>query len=414
MKDSPAVRIMDIEHERVGARPVLSVVIPTRARYKTLRVIVEYLLSWASSDFELIIEDNTDDTGEFDDIIARYSGDARFRYVHFRGSRSMVENCEAAVARAHGEVLTLIGDDDLVTRHCIDAARWMVDNEIEALVCEVAGYTWPDMEHAVTINRGFNGKLVVPEAHGSVRNVGASVVLDALARSGAQQLGFAPRIYQALVQRKAVDRVTADVGSRFPGPVPDMSSAIALCKHARSCKSTDVPLIVAGQSRSSMSGQNSVRKHQGDIRSEKSLPADAAERWDPRIPRYWSAPTIWAETALKAAERTGQWNFIERFSFARVYAACLAYNDRRYFPLVSDAMRYGGMARALLLAPKVAWFLGAITWQRALNLAKKVVVGFPGETFEDVALATKRIERLIDEGGLMKKMIQNYSGSGQS
>lgn len=393
--------------------PVLSVVIPTRNRYKTLRTVVDQLLAWSSDDFEIVVEDNTDDNSGFVDVLERHSRDARLRYAHFTGSRSMVENCEAAVSRARGEVLTVIGDDDLVARQCIDAARWMVDNDIDTLVSGVAGYTWPDMEHAVSINSGSNGKLVVPGASGSIGRPDPRKLLRALSLSGAQRLGEAPRLYQALARRSVLQRIVADIGVCFPGPVPDMSSAIALGKHARACAVTDVPLIVSGQSRSSMSGQNSVRKHQGDIRSEKSLPADAAERWDPRIPRYWSAPTIWAETALKAAERTGQWNFIERFSFARVYAACLAYNDRRYFPLVSDAMRHGGMARALLLAPRVAWFLGAITWQRALNLARKVVVGFPGETFEDVALATERVERLIDEGGLMKKMIQNYSGRGQ-
>lgn len=404
---------MGINLVGVEVAPTLSIVIPTRNRYNTLRVVIAYLLSWKSNDFEVVVEDNTDDSSELADFVLLHSADPRFSYAHSPAPRSMVENCERAVRRAKGKVLTVIGDDDSVTECAVDAACWMMSSEIEALVCGVSLYTWPDMEHAIAINRGYNGKLIVGPSRGDVKIVDARGVLDKVARSGAQNLTQAPRLYQALVQREVVERIFADIGTCFPGPVPDMSSAIALCKYARRCAVTDIPLIVAGQSRSSMSGRNSVRKHQGDIRGEESLPADVAEHWDRRIPRYWSAPTIWAETALKAAEQTGQVRFEEKFSFARVYAACIAYNDRRYLPLVSDAMRHSGALGALLLAPRVGWYLGVITWQRAVNLGRKFFFGFPGEPFEDVALATKRVEQMIDESGLLKKMLRNSIRRGQ-
>lgn len=149
--------------------PILSIVVPTRNRHRTLRVVVDYLLSWDSADFELVVEDNSDDGSGFAEVQARHADDLRLRYIHYAGRRSMVQNCEAAVARATGRVLTLIGDDDVVVPQSIEAAHWMERERIDALICGVAGYTWPDMEHAIAINRGYNGKLVCPNARGADR-----------------------------------------------------------------------------------------------------------------------------------------------------------------------------------------------------------------------------------------------------
>jgi hypothetical protein len=387
------------------AGPLLSIVVPTRNRYPTLKVIVGQFLSWESQDFELVIEDNSDDTSGIAALLVRYQSDQRLRYLHHEGPRSAIENCDAAIARADGQVLTFIGDDDSVTQHCIQAARWMIDSGVEALICGVAGYTWPDMEHAVAINKLYNGKLAAFEAIAMTRPVQISLELDALAEAGAQRMGMVPRLYQALVQKAALDRLKEGLGTYFPGPVPDMANAVSLSKYLNNCYYTDVPLVVAGQSKNSMSGKNSVRKHQGDLLKEKSLPADTAERWDPRIPRYWSAPTIWAEAAIKGAEATQQIDFLKSFSFARVYANCFAFNERIYYPLIIDAMRQNGKLAMVVLWPRVLWYLGLKTVERAINLAKKMAFGVSGWHFQDVADATRHVESVIKEDQLMAGLL---------
>jgi hypothetical protein len=389
--------------------PVLSIVVPTRNRYDTLKVIVERFLAWKSQDFELVVEDNSDAHEGLARFLKRHAGDKRLSYNHYAGRRSMVENCEAAIARCRGAVITLIGDDDAIAVQSIDAAQWMVDQEIDALVCCVAGYTWPDMEHAVAINNGYNGKLVMPKAKGIANRIDIPRELDSLARAGAQSLGRLPRLYHAFVRRTVIERLVAQVGRCFPGPVPDMASCVALARHHGTSVFTDVPFVVSGQSRSSMSGRNSVRKHQGEIRNEKTLPDDTVDRWDPRIPRYWSAPTIWAETALKAAQATGDTAFVQRFSFARVYASCLAFNNHAYWPHVIRAMWHGGRLGVIAITPVVLLLLLVITCKRSITLARKFVVGIPGQAFEDIAQATNAVEAVIAREGLFQKMTQGYS-----
>lgn len=398
-----------------GSEPLLSIIVPTRNRYATLGVIVEQFLSWGTNDFELIIEDNSDDSGPFSSVLEKYGADPRLRYRHESKPLAATENCDAAVARATGKVLTFIGDDDSVTRHCLEAAKWMVECDIEALVCGVAAYTWPDMEHAIAINNAYNGKLAAFEAAAKTRRVDVASELDHLARSGAQTMRKVPRLYQALVQRVVLDRLKADIGTYFPGPVPDMANAVSLSSHVRNCYHTEVPLVVAGQSKNSMSGKNSVRKHQGDLLLEQSLPENTAEHWDPRIPRFWSAPTIWAEAAIKGAQATQQGRFLRRFSFARVYANCFAFNDRIYYPVILDAMRehgrQNGAVTMVLLVPHVAWLVGLKTAERAFNLLKKFVFGIPGRTFSNVADATRYVESLIDEQQLMTGLMQSHANA---
>jgi hypothetical protein len=388
----------------------LSIVVPTRNRHATLTVIVDQFLSWSSQAFELVVEDNSDDLGAFAVVLERHSGDPRLRYHFHPASRSMVDNCEAAVARARGQVLSLIGDDDSVTQQCIEVARWMVEQDVEALVCGVAHYTWPDMVHAVSINQGYNGKLILPEVVGITRPVDVAAEFRALARTGAQRLGLVPRLYHSLVQKKLLDRAAADTGVCFPGPVPDMSNAVALAKHVKNCFFTDVPLVVSGQSRNSMSGRNSVRQHQGEIRKERSLPAHTADMWDPCIPHYWSGPTVWAEAAVKAAEATKQQQFRSDFSFASVYAACFIYNDRTYYPLIFKAMLHGGWGRALAMSPSLLWHLGSTAVRRARTLLKKIFFGFPEELFPDVAKATAKLEQFIEQQKLVDKILRETKG----
>jgi len=392
--------------------PLLSVVIPTRNRLPTLAIVVEQLLSWCADELEVVVEDNSDDPGDFAPIQRRHSANPRLSYQYHSGRRSAVENCDAAVARARGQVMIMIGDDDSITRHCIQAAKWMVENEIDALVCHVGSYTWPDMEHAVGVNNAYNGKLVRLNVSGVTHQLDIDAELMRLARSGAQKLGSMPRVYQSLVQRRIVERLRETVGTCFPGPVPDMANAVSMSKFINCCYYTDIPLIISGQSKNSMSGRNSVRKHQGEIAKEKSLPDAAAANWDRRVPRYWSAPTIWAEAAIKGAEATRQGFFIEEFSFAKVYANCLVFNDVKYYPEVARAVGQGG-GSVLALVPQVVWFVGVKTVERAFALIKKLVAGVPGDSFENVAEAAKHLEAVIEERGFVKRLLQVRVGQSE-
>lgn len=382
------------------ARPILSIVIPSRNRYRTLGVLVRHILAWNEKDIELVVQDNSTDTSEFQPALNEFRLDPRFSYEHIEGSLSAIENCDFAISRATGEYICFLGDDDGIISQAVWAARWMKEKGADSLLCQKPFYTWPDVKHAVSINALYNGALVCKPINILIDTYDAAEETRRVFRNGAQDMLRIPRAYHGIVSHEALQKVQEATGSYFPGPVPDMANAVALSKFIHRAYWTDLPLITSGQSANSMAGRNAVRQHQGEIGQIPSLPKSTAERWDMRVPFYWSAPTIWAEAALKAAAAVNLTELPAEFGFSKLYAGCIAFNDRRYIPRVFKAMGTHGSLFFVTRLPVVAWNVGLITLRRFRVLIKKHLHGVKGSHYEDIGQAMKSLElnpALIDQ-----------------
>lgn len=395
----------------MSANPTLSVVIPTKNRPATLAVVVDQLLAWPDQGLELVVEDNSDEQSLCAPILARHAHDPRLCW-HWDGSvRSAIENCDAAVSRASGAVVCFIGDDDAVTRQAMIAAQWMVDNDVEAMIFASGAYIWPDVQNAVRVNDDYSGRLAPLKGTGELRKIDVSAALAAVARAGALTMAHLPRLYHGLVRRDVLTRMHEQLGTYFPGPVPDMSNAVGLTAFTNRVWYADMPLVLSGQSAVSMGGRNARRDHQGSIRAEASLPANTLENWDRRIPQYWSGPTIWSQAALQAAQRIGQHDFLARFAFARVYAACLSYNRKQFRKDVADAIRQHPARRRAGLYAAVSTEMIRIAGMRAKVLLPKLLHVGRGSPHEDVGSAVREVERFIDTQQLMSAF--HRTGDGQ-
>lgn len=352
---------------------VLSIVVPTRERYRTLIFLIERTLEWQRSDFELVIQDNSLDNKPIQRLLSRYRDDERLRYFHDPVPVSAPENCERAVAKARGQIVTFVGDDDCVSAHAIVAARWMTSNAIDAIVAPTAQYTWPDSTHAATINNRFNGKLILPHFDGSVKELDHRAELLEAARLGAGGIRSIPRLYHGLVKRDRLTELKSVVGRYFPGPIPDMPNAVALSRFLKKTVAVQIPLIVSGQSPQSMSGQNALRKHQGEISSNVALPVDTEARWDARLPRYWSGPNIWAEGMLKGAQNSGQSEVEQNFNFNWVYARNFVYTKRHFYPRIVEALRRNGDWYAIRQIPVIGLMIIQLIFERAKVYAGKLM-----------------------------------------
>ena len=256
--------------------PLLSIVIPTKDRPETLLVLVKHLLSWSigADDYEIVVEDNSGNNDIFLSEIGQQLQDQRLRYNHSNDRRSAVANCDAAISRASGQVITFIGDDDGIVPSALIAAKWMVKEGVQALVVQASGYTWPDMQHAHAINYKLNGQYIEGPMAADLIRIDVKQELVKTMKCGAQSIQLMPRVYHSLVQKKTLMELRNLAGTFFPGPIPDMSNAVGLCSFANNVYHTSIPIIVSGQSRKSMSGRNSTRDHQGKLEDEPSLSAD--------------------------------------------------------------------------------------------------------------------------------------------
>ena len=353
---------------------ILSIVIPTKNRYDTLNILVQTILNWGEIGYEVIVQDNSKDNSLFLPILNQYKGDKRLKYYHTQRELSAIENCDLAAINANGKFLCFIGDDDGIVEQSIIACKWMENNNVDVLCCKKAGYIWPDMEYAININKTYNGKLQFYPIRGILLSIDAEVEYIKVLKSGGQELYNIPRLYHGFVAKKALNALYKKTSSYFPGPVPDMSNAIGLVPFVTKCYYTDIPLVISGHSKKSMSGRNAVRQHQGEVMSEKSIPVEAHKLWSNRVPLYWSVPTIWAEAAIKAVERVGRKDDLIIFNYTKLYAYCFAFSSWRYYIRIFKSMKYNYKGvKYLTQSFLVGFFIFTISCNRAMSLFLKII-----------------------------------------
>lgn len=151
--------------------PILSIVVPTKNRYRTLRVLIEAILNWKAQDFELIIQDNSVNNSEILESIVGFRTDKRLKYFYEPKSLTLVENCELAIEKTNGEYICFIGDDDGLVEETTEICKWLKANEIESASFRKASYLWPDVEERLKGNSSLTGILHIPLAKGKVQLV---------------------------------------------------------------------------------------------------------------------------------------------------------------------------------------------------------------------------------------------------
>ncbi|KGE14283.1 glycosyltransferase family 2 protein [Sphingobacterium deserti] len=303
-------------------KPLLSIVIPTKNRYRTLVNLVEHLLDWPSREFEVVVQDNSDMImdAEFEVLLERK--DDRLCYFHVKDPLSAIENCEFAIGNAKGEYTCFLGDDDGLIRQTLEVVKWMKDNEVDSLTCKHANYFWPDYRLKDRgAQQSLAGTLSYTNRSGSIQKLDPIAELINILQQGALVMSKIPRVYHGVVAKSALEQVKAITGSYFPGPVPDMTSSVGLSFVVKNHYYLDYPLIVAGASRNSMAGRGGLGEAHGQVEKEKSIPSEALESWSKEIPLYWAPNTIWPEGAMQSLKRLKKEEYIKYMDFNKVYYA---------------------------------------------------------------------------------------------
>lgn len=309
---------MTLQH----SSPLLSIAIPTKNRYEYLIPCLRTLITLKQKfdSIEIVVQDNNSDNDQFLEFLN--SNSRYISYHHTPESISVVDNCDLAIANCTGEFICFIGDDDSVPDAIVDVCRWMHDNDIESCLGTIARFNWPDMQF---LRHQFkNLSIPGPKRYTGPRDV--NTIRNTVLRKGGIEMMDLPKVYHAIVSRKALLRLKQTCGSFFPGPSPDMANAIGLTLILKNHIIIDTPVIVSGFSFKSTGGQGSRGAHHGRIEDISHLPKDTAAQWDERIPRYWTAETIYAESILKAITRCGFNQYTDLFNFPALYAAIAMYH----------------------------------------------------------------------------------------
>lgn len=277
--------------------PLLSICIPTKNRYKTLFPVIESFIAYIEgSNYEIIIQDNSDDNKEVLMQIEKI-GSSLIKYFYKSGSISVSENTHLAISNAKGCYVTLIGDDDLVSPYILDVVQEMDKKGIESLIYNKGNYYWKDVDIIKKYAFNHRDSLTIPKnISKNYQRVDIEKELDNLLYNAVGRDNGCPQLYHGVVKKTSLERIYQKYGTFVPGPSPDMTLGIALALTINNCFYINYPVTITGASKKSAAGMGTKGKHIGKIEEIPWLPKDLIENWDVRIPRIWTAATIYAQS----------------------------------------------------------------------------------------------------------------------
>lgn len=290
--------------------PLLSIVVPTKNRYTYLYHLIELIKSFESNEIELVIQDNSDDNSEFCKFVSR-SGLDWLKYFYCPEKLTSIENFDRGILNCTGEFICFIGDDDGVTRYIIDCARWMKNNNIEAVRGAKTYYYWPEVIHKGLITCETSNKVI--EFLNPIEE------LKHILKEGCQFLENIPVTYAGMVKREVLDKIFSNYGTYFPGGASaDIANGVALCFYVKRYAKIHIPIIITGTSK--QTGGSINRSKPLSFSEVPFISPFVAMNWEGNLPQYWLGPLVWPESAVKSLRALGKESFILELDYNKVMA----------------------------------------------------------------------------------------------
>lgn len=306
-------------------RPLLSIVIPTKNRYSTLTNLVEKLLDWDSNDYEVIVQDNSEDNTSIKDFLLNHSNDSRLKYFHNINHVTVCQNSEDAIDNSTGEYICFLGDDDGIIKQSLDVVKWMKKNDVDSLNCKQGTYCWPEFRYKHYGKRkSLAGMLIYHSHNGDLYSQDAVSGLNSLLENGCLSLNGITRLYHGIVSRDILNLLKEKTGTYFPGAIADMSSAVGLVFFAKKHYYLNFPLIISGASGASYAGKGAKKNNHTSFEHQPWFAKETIEEWSDKLPKRIVAQTVWPDAAMSALKRVGHADLISKMNFPIIYAEYLS------------------------------------------------------------------------------------------
>lgn len=300
----------------------LSIIIPTKDRYKYLLPLIELIDSYNLISSEIVIEDNSYDNSPIRHFLDTHRFTIPIVYNQTPTQLSICDNIDNAIKHSHGRYVTVIGDDDAVTLLIGQYVDWMEENGVDSMrqkreLC----YKWP----AYTDNTGttLGGSLTFEELSRGNEEVDTPDAARNVVQRGIMTLGKMPCVYQGIVKRATLDKLIAIGGTYFPGPSPDMGNAMALSFIVDKHVVTSIPVIISGGSEYQGGKSKKIKKWVQPLENIPFISEEAKKAWDKRIPYFWCGHTVWPESGIKGLEYVGQQDLLNHMDWEMLLAKCL-------------------------------------------------------------------------------------------
>ncbi|WP_419237889.1 glycosyltransferase family 2 protein [Photobacterium leiognathi subsp. mandapamensis] len=296
---------------------ILSIVIPTHERHEYIFPFIKAISS-ISDMVELVISD----TSQNNKILEHYNNNLPpfIKLVRPGVGKTVVDNFNAGLSAATGDYITFIGDDDFVSNEIISVVYWAKRNNVETVGFTFpVEYFWPCFEHR-RYKSSMSGILRIKEYSGRVSKLSPIKEFNhSFNDLGRGVLGM-PRAYAGIISRELANRIVNKHEYLFGGVSPDIYSSTLLSHYSKKSYLIDYPIIIPGASGKSTSGDSAKGKHIGGLTENNHLSLFKNLIWDKKVPEFYSVPTVWGYSQLKAIEKIdGHYDNKKLYS---LYAKC--------------------------------------------------------------------------------------------
>jgi glycosyltransferase involved in cell wall biosynthesis len=309
---------------------LISVVVPTKNRYKYLKYLIALIDSFKLAELELVIQDNSDNNSEILEYLKKFENE-NIRYFYTNEKLSMSGNADKAVLNSSGEYVCFIGDDDGICRNIIDCVKWMRTNGIDTLRTSLTMFTWDDYNKSRYRNN-LSQTLRFQKASPKYSFVDPIKELEYCLSIGFQNLGNMPLLYNGIVKREILEKVYQIGKTYFPGGSPDISNGVALCFYSKSHAIVNIPIVISGTSL--MTGGGILRKkgRTTNLEDVDFISQLVKENWEANIPRIWSGRLAWPESGIKALKYVKQEYLLKKMNYNYMFAS-FSFYYKKYFPV---------------------------------------------------------------------------------
>lgn len=371
-------------------KPLLSIVVPTKDRYKYLKHLIQLIRSYNSDEWEIIVQDNTFDNTEIVDFLKElnYSG---CKYFHEEHQLPMATNADKAIIHSEGEYICFLGDDDGICPNAIEYCKLLKKDGIEAMRSNLAIYKWPD---AIASSAEEGGLLFLKKASKKISIDSSADALSDVIKRGFVDRGNLPSVYHGIVSRAALNRVYAKCGTFFPGQSPDISNGIAMSLIIDRFLMVDDYVTISGASKYHGGATIGMHKKYPQIKDMVWFRPDAERVWDERLPKIAVGSIIWAESSIETLHEMGRSDLVESVDFENIYKFFSIY----YYPLRKMAYALASSPYKLRVEANVG-MLKRLWGAGIRRLSKKLGLKPKGVTLEaNIGDINECVRRLSNEG----------------
>lgn len=306
----------------------ISVVVPTKNRYKYLKKLIDLVIGFDTDEIELVIQDNSDNNQEILEFLNSISY-PWLKYYYCDDNLTSIENFDLAINHTTGDYVCFIGDDDGVVRNIVDCAKWMKANNIEALRPATSTYEWPEC--------GRNGYLTVDGRFKILEYLNPVKELVKILKNGCLTLGNIPVLYTGVVKQSVLIDIFNDHKTYFPGGASaDVANGVALCFYVKRYVKLNVPITITGTSKKTGGVKN--RRLFIPFSELPFISSQVGPNWEGDYPKYWFGDFVWPESATKSLRALGKEAFIYMMNTDIVYAHAVIRakcSPSEYYPFCS-------------------------------------------------------------------------------